>query len=67
MAGEWNERLQERGVALEFSDDAVVLLLKEGFSEEFGARNLERAMDRYAGQKTGRPAAGGWSGEGGGV
>jgi len=32
MVGEWNARLRDRGVALEFSDDAVDLLLKEGFS-----------------------------------
>ena len=33
-------------VRVELDESAVELILREGFSEEFGARNLERPMDR---------------------
>ena len=35
------------GVALD--ESAEELILREGFSEEYGARNLERVMDRMLG------------------
>ena len=31
------------------SDSAVELILREGFSKEYGTRNLERVMDRLVG------------------
>jgi len=44
-----NERLTERGVTVELDKSAEELILREGFSEEYGARNLERVMDRILG------------------
>jgi ATP-dependent Clp protease ATP-binding subunit ClpC len=38
-----------RGVTVELDETAEELILREGFSEEFGARNLERVMDRMLG------------------
>jgi ATP-dependent Clp protease ATP-binding subunit ClpC len=38
-----------RGVAVELDESAEELILREGFSEEYGARNLERVMDRLLG------------------
>ena len=34
---------------VELDDSAVELILREGFSEEYGARNLERVVDRMLG------------------
>ena len=34
---------------VELDDSAEELILREGFSEEYGARNLERVMDRMLG------------------
>ncbi|MEI6177390.1 MAG: ATP-dependent Clp protease ATP-binding subunit, partial [Verrucomicrobiota bacterium] len=36
-------------VRVELSESAEELILREGFSEEYGARNLERVMDRLIG------------------
>jgi ATP-dependent Clp protease ATP-binding subunit ClpA len=36
-------------VRVELDESAEELILREGFSEEFGARNLERVMDRLLG------------------
>ena len=44
-----NERLADRGVAVELDESAMELILREGYSEEYGARNLERVMDRLLG------------------
>jgi ATP-dependent Clp protease ATP-binding subunit ClpA len=44
-----NERLADRGVTVDLDDSAEELILREGFSEEYGARNLERVMDRLLG------------------
>jgi ATP-dependent Clp protease ATP-binding subunit ClpC len=44
-----NERLVDRGVTVELDESAEELILREGFSEEYGARNLERVMDRLLG------------------
>ena len=44
-----NERLADRGVTVELDESAEELILREGFSEEYGARNLERVMDRFLG------------------
>ena len=44
-----NERLTDRGVSVELDETAEELILREGFSEEYGARNLERVMDRMLG------------------
>ena len=39
-------RMQERSITLEFSDDAVALLAKSGFDPQYGARPLRRAIQR---------------------
>ena len=36
-------------VTVELDQSAEELILREGFSEEYGARNLERVMDRMLG------------------
>lgn len=42
----FNERLQVRSIRLNLTEDARDLLLEEGFSEAFGAREIERTMER---------------------
>jgi ATP-dependent Clp protease ATP-binding subunit ClpC len=49
LIGELNGRLSDRGVSVELDAAAVELILREGFSEEYGARNLERVVDRLLG------------------
>ena len=46
---EFNKRLKDRGATVKLDESAEELLLREGFSEEYGARNLERVMDRLLG------------------
>jgi ATP-dependent Clp protease ATP-binding subunit ClpA len=46
---EFNRRLADRNVTLGLDESAVELILREGFSKEYGARNLERVMDRLLG------------------
>ena len=46
---DFNKRLFDRGMTVALDESAVDLILREGFSEEYGARNLERAMDRLLG------------------
>jgi ATP-dependent Clp protease ATP-binding subunit ClpA len=49
LIGELNGRLSDRGVSVEIDAEAVEWILREGFSEEYGARNLERVVDRLLG------------------
>lgn len=46
---EFNRRLVDRIVTVALDESAVELILREGFSKEYGARNLERVMDRLLG------------------
>jgi ATP-dependent Clp protease ATP-binding subunit ClpA len=46
---DFNKRLSDRGMTVALDESAVDLILREGFSEEYGARNLERALDRLLG------------------
>jgi ATP-dependent Clp protease ATP-binding subunit ClpC len=39
-------RLHAQGVEVEFTDEAVKLLAREGFDPEFGARPLRRTIQR---------------------
>lgn len=48
---ELNRRVADRGVTVELADSAVEWILREGFSEEYGARNLERVLDRSLGRR----------------
>ena len=40
-------RLQERGISLQLDEAAADFLIKTGFSEDYGARPLRRAIERY--------------------
>ncbi|MCX6878062.1 MAG: hypothetical protein NTW21_30260 [Verrucomicrobia bacterium] len=44
-----------RGVTVELDESAEELILREGFSEKFGARKLERVMDRLLGTLLAEP------------
>ena len=46
---EFNKRLADRGVTVVLDDSAEELILREGFSKEYGARNVERVVDRMLG------------------
>ena len=46
LVADFNKRLVDRSVTVELDESAEELILLEGFSEEYGARNLERVMDR---------------------
>jgi ATP-dependent Clp protease ATP-binding subunit ClpC len=41
-----SRRLKAQGVGIEYTEDAVVLIAKEGFDPEFGARPLRRTIQR---------------------
>ena len=49
LMADFNKRLADRGVTVELDESAEELILAEGFSEEYGARNLERVVDRMLG------------------
>ncbi|MEM7144004.1 MAG: ATP-dependent chaperone ClpB [Verrucomicrobiota bacterium] len=40
-------RLADRGLRLEFDDDAVAMVAKEGYDPDFGARPLKRAIQHF--------------------
>jgi ATP-dependent Clp protease ATP-binding subunit ClpC len=41
------ERLAEREISLELEESAVDFLIKQGFNEDYGARPLRRAIERF--------------------
>jgi ATP-dependent Clp protease ATP-binding subunit ClpC len=49
LVTEFNKRLADRNVTVALDESAEELILREGFSKEYGARNLERVMDRLIG------------------
>jgi len=49
LVAELNARLADRGVTVELDESAAELILREGYNEEYGARNLERVMDSLVG------------------
>jgi ATP-dependent Clp protease ATP-binding subunit ClpC len=49
LLSELNQRLEDRGVRVECSDEVKALLLQEGFNERYGARNLERVLEHKLG------------------
>jgi ATP-dependent Clp protease ATP-binding subunit ClpC len=49
LLNDFNKRLVDRGVTVNLDESAKELILLEGFSEEYGARNLERVVDRMLG------------------
>lgn len=51
LVAEFNRRLADRKVTVVLDESAIELILREGFSKGYGARNLERTMDRLLGKK----------------
>lgn len=49
LLDELNQRLAERVVRVECSDEVKAILLQEGYSERYGARNLERVVEQKLG------------------
>ena len=47
MIAELAERLKENDMMIEIAEEAKVALAEEGFSEEYGARPLRRAIQRF--------------------
>jgi ATP-dependent Clp protease ATP-binding subunit ClpC len=47
-------RLRERDITLELAESAYGLLMKKGFDPDFGAREMERAVERLLVQPLGR-------------
>jgi len=45
LVGQLNAQLEDKGVRVVLDDSAVDLVLAKGYSPEFGARELERAID----------------------
>ncbi len=41
------QRLQERAITLELEDSAIEFLINKGFNEDYGARPLRRAIERF--------------------
>ncbi len=44
--GELEDKLTKRNVTLDMTDAATMFLLKKGFSTEYGAREMDRAIER---------------------
>ncbi len=42
-----NKRLENQNVSIDVSPEAVLFLTEKGYSEEFGARNMNRTIDEY--------------------
>ncbi|MFT7670187.1 MAG: ATP-dependent Clp protease ATP-binding subunit ClpC [Planctomycetota bacterium] len=40
-------RLEERGITLELEESAIEFLISKGFNEDYGARPLRRAIERF--------------------
>ena len=47
MMGELKSALAEKGIALSFSDEALLLIAKESYSHKFGARNMRRYIQSH--------------------
>jgi ATP-dependent Clp protease ATP-binding subunit ClpC len=43
------DAIKARGVRVECSDEVKAILLQEGYSERYGARNLERVVEQKLG------------------
>jgi ATP-dependent Clp protease ATP-binding subunit ClpC len=46
LVGQLNERLAERDIVLEMSEEVIDFLVKQGYDQEYGARPLRRAIQR---------------------
>jgi len=47
LVGQLNERLAEKSITLEMSEEVTDFLVKQGYDVEYGARPLRRAIQRY--------------------
>ena len=45
--GKVKQRLQDKGIEIEFSEEIKDLLVEKGFDEVYGARPLQRAIQKY--------------------
>lgn len=48
------EKWQKKGIELEVTPDAIMLLIEKGYSEKWGARNLERTVDELISSRLAR-------------
>ena len=44
--GELDDKLKKRNVTITISDESIQLLLKKGFTPEYGAREMDRVIER---------------------
>ena len=44
---EVHKRLEQKGIRLQVTDTAMEFLIKQGFNEDYGARPLRRAIERF--------------------
>ena len=44
--GELDDKLKKRNITITLSDEAIQLLLKKGFTPEYGAREMDRVIER---------------------
>jgi ATP-dependent Clp protease ATP-binding subunit ClpB len=58
------ERLADRRITLDVTDDAMALLAREGFDPAFGARPLKRVIQRQIGDRAAVLILEGKAGEG---
>jgi ATP-dependent Clp protease ATP-binding subunit ClpC len=42
-----NQRIADRNVVVTLSPDAYEILMAQGFSHEYGAREMERTIERF--------------------
>ena len=47
LIGQLNERLAERGIVLEITEEVKDFLVEKGYDPEYGARPLKRSIQRY--------------------
>jgi ATP-dependent Clp protease ATP-binding subunit ClpC len=45
--GTVTKRLKEKGICLRFENSALEFLIEKGYSKDFGARPLRRAIERH--------------------
>jgi ATP-dependent Clp protease ATP-binding subunit ClpC len=49
LIDDFNQRLKDKDVKVDLEESAIELLLREGYSERYGARNLERVFEKHLG------------------
>jgi ATP-dependent Clp protease ATP-binding subunit ClpB len=51
MLSELGEALKEKGILLEYSDEAAMIIAENSFSEKYGARNMRRYIQKHVEDK----------------